>query len=634
MNRGFSGMFGGPLSGGRLGSGRVWAGGVGLAALLALWGGKAAPAAPPRPNDGKPHTFVLGTNDFLLDGKPFLMRSGEMHPERIPREYWRHRIRMAKAMGLNVIAVYIFWSAHESAEGRYDFQSGNRDTARFLQLAKEEGMWVMLRPGPYCCGEWDLGGIPSYLLKDPKAKLRCMDPSYTRAVARYFHALAGVVRPYLVKNGGPILLVQIENEYGSYPRRDHDYLVWLRDLWLKEGVPGPFYTADGAAEHYLKGVTVPGVAIGLDTGTKEEHWELARRMNPGVPVFTSEVYPGWLRHWGEGDWKPNDISGLLKFYLNTGKSFNLYMFHGGSNFGLTAGANSGGKGGYQPDLTSYDYASPVSEQGRPTPAYYRYRKLLASYLPAEEQPPAPPAVIPTCAIPPVPLERWSDLWALLPAPLRREQPTYFEALDQNQGMMVYRATLPPGGERELKLEHANDYAQVFVNGTFVGTLDRRLGQHTISLPATDRPVPLEILVEGMGHINYSQAMEFDRKGLFGQVTVAGQPLSGWELFPLPLDGDLIVSAPKSRPAPGRPGGIFRGVFSLDEPRDTFWDLTPYQKGYVWINGHNLGRYWNIGPQYRLYCPAGWLKRGRNEIVILDLHQTTPRPVAGRSAPRE
>lgn len=221
--------------------------------------------------DGKPHSFAFGgpeNSQFLLDGKPLQMITGEMHPKHIPERYWRHRIRMAKAMGLNTVAIYIFWNAHEKEEGKYDFTTGNLDTAKFLQIAREEGMWINLRPGPYCCGEWDFGGIPPYLLRYPDLKLRTLkDNHYTEAVEKYFQELAKIVRPNMAEKGGPILIVQIENEYGSYPRRDHDYMLWLRDLWIKNGVKGPFYTADGAGEGYLKGIVVPGVAVGLNTGS-------------------------------------------------------------------------------------------------------------------------------------------------------------------------------------------------------------------------------------------------------------------------------------------------------------------------------------------------------------------------------
>ena len=402
---------------------------------LALVAAGITAAKPPAP-DGKPHSFTFGGPDnsqFLLDGQPFQMIGGEMHPARIPPEYWRHRIRMAKAMGLNTIAIYVFWNHHEQQEGKYDFTTGSRNIGEFLRIAREEHIWVNLRPGPYCCGEWDLGGIPTYLLRYRDIKFRTIkDARYKKAVENYYLELAKIVRPNLAENGGPILIVQIENEYGSYPRRDHDYMVWLRDLWLKEGVKGPFYTADGPGEGYLRGVVIPGVAVGLDTGADEGHFALARRMNPGVPVMSSEVYPGWLRHWGEGNWGASDVSGLVKFYMDTKKSFNLYMFHGGTNFGFTAGANSGGKG-YEPDVTSYDYGSPLDEQGRPTPAFHALRRQLAAYLPAGQDLPKVPAEVPAMKVPEIKVARWTGLWEQLPAPWLPSSPRFLNRSDRTRG---------------------------------------------------------------------------------------------------------------------------------------------------------------------------------------------------------
>jgi len=569
-------------------------------------------------------------SEFLLDGQPFQMRSGEMHPDRIPPEYWRHRIQMAKAMGLNTIAIYVFWNAHEPAEGRYDFASPGRDVGAFLRIAREEGMWVLLRPGPYCCGEWDFGGIPTYLLRDPNLKLRALaDAHYTRAVENYLRELAKVARPHLVENGGSILMVQIENEYGSYPRRDHDYVVWLRDLWVTNGVNGPFYTSDGASEGFLKGVTLPGAAVGLDTGENEGHWAIARKMNPGVPVFSSEAYPGWLRHWGEGNWSPSDVSGLVTFYMEKKKSFNLYMLHGGSNFGFTAGANNGGKG-YEPDVTSYDYGSPIDEQGRATPAYLALRKQLASYLPAGQTLPEVPAPIPAIAIPEIKLERWSGLWEQLPAPKAVAAPAFFESIGQNQGIVLYRAKLAAGEKRKLAFTNLHDYGLVFVDGALIGALDRRLGQREIELPAGAKESVLEILVEAMGHINFTIAMDSDRKGIYGDVKLDGESLKDWQMFPFPLTDQWALTMAKTTPAADRPGGIFKGHFNLDAAADTFLDLSNWKKGVVWVNGHNLGRYWSIGPQQRLYCPGPWLKAGANEVVVLDLHVTEPQSLAGKT----
>lgn len=298
------------------------------------------------------HTFSLGSSDFILDGSPFQIISGEIDPARIPNVYWRHRIEMAKAMGCNTISSYIFWNYHETEEGVFDFTSENRNIAEFIKLVQEEGMWLILRPGPYVCAEWDLGGIPPYLLRYPDIKLRSLDPRFMSAVERYFSRLAGEIKQYQVTNGGPILMIQIENEYGSFGN-DHNYLIRLRDLWEADGIDIPTFTADGASKDMLEGGTIPGSAVGLDPGTSDDDFALAEKINPGVPVFSSEIYPGWLTHWGE-TWAKRDTAEILKevkYLMDNKKSFNLYVVAGGTSFGYYAGANSGGKG-YEPDVTT------------------------------------------------------------------------------------------------------------------------------------------------------------------------------------------------------------------------------------------------------------------------------------------
>jgi beta-galactosidase len=591
-----------------------------------------APAATPRRETTQAkavegHTFALGADDFLLDGHPFQIISGEMHPARIPVEYWCHRIRMAKAMGVNTVAMYVFWNYHETKEGVFDFTSGNRDIAQFVRIAQEEGLWVLLRPGPYVCAEWDFGGIPSYLLADPELRIRSLNPRYMRAVERYISALARIVRPLLVVNGGPILMVQIENEYGSYGN-DRAYLERLRELWTNNGIPGPFYTADGPTPYMLEAGHVDGAAIGLDSGSRDKDWALARSIAPGVPVFSSETYPGWLTHWGEPWARPavDDMLKEVRFLLDTEKSFNFYVIHGGTNFGFTAGANSGGKG-YEPDVTSYDYDAPIDEQGRATPKYAALRELFASYLPKGGALPAPPPDIPVTAIPAFEVRPFTSIWDHLPAPVLSLQPKPFEAYGQNQGLMLYRTTLVGRKSGRLTITDLHDYALVFVDGRYIGSLDRRTGENAIDLPATpnDSPV-LDILVEGMGHINFGpQAL--DRKGITDRVTLGNMTLMNWQVYPLPLTDDWL-RALKPSPAAARPGVFFRGTFTLDRPADTFLDTTNFRKGVVWVNGHNLGRYWDIGPQTRLYCPAPWLRAGENEVVVFDLHKTDAAPIEG------
>ena len=574
------------------------------------------------------HTFVLGKDDFLLDAKPLRIISGEMHPARIPPEYWRHRVRMAKAMGVNAIAVYIFWNFHETAEGRFDFNTPNHDIAAFVKIVQEEGLWVLLRPGPYVYAEWDFGGLPAYLLRVPDLKVRCLDTRYMAAAERYIRALSRVIAPLQVTEGGPILMLQIENEYGSYGN-DRNYLMRLQQVWRDAGIRVPFYTADGATTYMLEAGTLPGAAVGLDPGSTGEEFELARRMNPGVPVFSSETYPGWLTHWGEPWARPpvdeliKDVQGLL----DKGRSFNLYVVHGGTNFGFWAGANSGGKGNYLPDITSYDYDAPINEQGRATVKYRALRELLGRYRDGRGPMPEIPADIPAAAIPPITLRPFASLWQNLPHPTASVQPRPMEDYGQDFGMIAYQTTLIGHKSGSLAVTDVHDYATVFVDGRYIGKLDRREGVNTIDLPKTDNLKPvLTILVEGMGRINFGQAM-IDRKGITERVTLNGMTLMNWQVYSLPLKDEFVRRLPEGK-VDERPGIFFRGTFDLSEPADTFLDLSEYQKGLVWVNGHNLGRYWNLGPQKRLYCPAGWLRRGQNQILVLDLHQLRPAAVTG------
>lgn len=563
-----------------------------------------------------PHTFTLGTTDFLLDGKPFHVRSGEMHPARIPAEYWRHRIKMAKAMGLNTISAYIFWNYLEPEEGKFDFRTGNHNVAEFVKTCQEEGMWVILRPGPYCCAEWDLGGIPWWLLKHPDIKLRCMDPRYIAAAKTYIDRLAKEIKPLLVTNGGPVVMLQVENEYGSYGN-DRQYMEWVHDAWVKNGVNVPFYTSDGPTPYMLEAGSLPGCAVGLDSLGSKADADLARKMRPGVPVFSGETYPGWLTHWGE-KWAGNPTDNVVKevsFLLDNHYSFSLYMFHGGTNFEYWAGANSGGKG-YEPDVTSYDYDAPCDEQGGATPKYMALRELIGRHLSPGETLPPVPAPIPAIDVPPVKMSAYSSVWDNLPDPSRHPQPVPFESVGLRGGLMLYRTKLVGHKSGRLQITDLHDFATVFVDGKYVGSVDRRLGQTGIELPKAESDTPvLDILVEGMGRINFAQHL-IDRKGITDRVTLNGMTLMTWEQFPLPLDPDWVG---KLRPSQDkRPGQFFRGWFDLPATGDTYIDVSGYKKGFVWVNGHNLGRFWEIGPQTRLYCPAPWLKKGQNEVVVFDM----------------
>lgn len=600
------------------------------------------------------HTFGFAPDGsaFLLDGKPFQIRSGEMHPARIPVEYWRHRIRMAKAMGLNTISFYVFWNYHEQRPGVFDFRSERRDLVRFAQLCQEEGMWVLFRPGPYCCGEWDLGGIPSYLLRYPGVQLRVnanTDPHYMAAVRRYFDHLAPLVQPLMIENGGPVLMIQIENEFGSYAS-DDAYVAELRQIWLDHGIQGPFYTEDGLGQVEANHTNVPGGAIALSGGDPNSIAACRQRF-PDVPAFGGEVYPGWLTHWGDSTFagKNYDPQSAIKGFMDNNESFNLYMLHGGTSFGYFPGANAGNDGSnYQPDITSYDYSAPITEQGRVTDKYTRYRALLASYLP--DPLPDVPKPVPTLVrsgsrdLLPKP---FASVWENLPPALATSQtvdPQPMEMYGQDFGFVLYRTTLAGYSGGRLAVDEVHDYATVFLDGRYQGGFSRtaipaaesqKLGLSTGGDPlqldrSAGRPT-LDVFVEGMGRINYGHGL-VDRKGITDSVSLedAGAlsgTVIGWQVHLLPMDERYIQRLRHQIGDPARPGQFFRCEPHLSEVADTYVDMSNWTKGLVWVNGHNLGRYWEIGPQHRLYCPASWLRRGRNEIVIFDHHQTEAKPIS-------
>ena len=575
------------------------------------------------------HSFSLSKTEFLLDGKPFQIISGEMHPARIPAEYWRQRIQMAKAMGCNTIAAYVFWNYHESEPGVFDFQTENRNIAQFIRIVQEEGMWLMLRPGPYVCAEWNFGGLPSYLLGIPDIKVRCMDPRYTQAVERYVKTLALQVKELQVTKGGPIVMVQVENEYGSYAN-DRTYMKWLQDLWKKNGIEVPFYTADGATPFMLEAGSLPDAAIGLDPAANESNFAEATKANPNVPSFCSELYPGWLTHWGE-EWQRPDTAALMKdvrWLMDHKKSFNFYVIHGGTNFGYWAGANAFSPTQYQPDVTSYDYDSPINEMGQATPKYHALRKILAQYLPAKQKLPAIPAPLPVIQIPEISLTASASVWDNLPAAILSVQPKPMELFGQKAGFILYRTKLIGHKNGKLRITELHDYATIFVDGKYIGKLDRSKAENTIELPAstTDNP-QLDILVEGMGRINFAEYM-IDRKGITERVSLNGMTLMDWQVFTLPFDDSFVNNLKFTANEVTRSGAFFKGNFELAATGDTYLDLSKWDKGIVWVNGHNLGRYWKIGPQNRLYCPAPWLNRGKNEIVIFDMHVTVPKTVTG------
>ena len=533
------------------------------------------------------HSVEARNSEFMLDRKPFQIISGEMHPARIPVEYWQHRIQMAKAMGLNTISAGIFWNYHEIKEGEFDFTSENRNIIKFLETVQEEKIWLILKPGPETSAEWESGGIPPYLLRNRELKLKSIDAGYTAAAERYVSKLSEQIKPFLATNGGPILMLQIEDN------NDENYIKWLKDAWAKNDIDVPVLTGKEAL------ITVPVFITGQD-GNKSIHWG--------------------------GAWNKADTARLVnevKSLMDDNKSFNIYVVHGGTNFGYTAGACSGGNG-YQPDITSYDFEAPVNEQGVPSGSYIALRKLLESYLPKGKKLEGIPKQIPAFEIPALSMQPFTSLWDNLPQPVSSEFPMTFEDYGQDYGYILYKTELKGEKTGKLVVTDVHDFATVFLDGQYVGTLNRIEGINSIDLPASQAEVAvLEILVEAMGRI--APEGSADRKGITEKVTLNGTGLTSWKIYNLPMDWKFIYGLRSTGKNLKKPGIFFKGNFSLIDRSDTFFDISGYTKGVVWINGHNLGRFWNAGPQKRLYCPASWIKAGMNEIIIFDQVQTEARP---------
>ena len=579
------------------------------------------------------HTFAIGADDFLLDGRPFVIRSGEMHAARIPPEYWRHRLQMVKAMGCNTVCAYLFWNQHEPQPGEFDF-AGAADVAAYCRMAQEAGLWVILRPGPYSCAEWDFGGFPWWLLKTPDLKLRTRDSRFLAAARRYLLRVGQELAPLQITRGGPIIMVQVENEYGSYGD-DKEYIGKLRDMLREAGFEVPRFTCDGPSQLPRDSRDDLFCVVNFG-GNPEANFKALRAVRPTGPLMCGEYYPGWFDSWGRPHHTGDTVRVVdeLRYMLAHRQSFSIYMVHGGTTFGFMAGANAPP---YTPDITSYDYDAPIDEAGRATPKFYALRELFAKYLqPGEELPDVPPAHA-VIALPAIHFSTCAPLFEHLGAAHKDEKPQAMELYDQAHGCILYRTQLPAGGAATLTITDPHDYAQIYLAGRRIGVLDRRYHRNSVPLPRRETSQQLDVLVEALGRVNYGPLL-FDRKGITEKVELADgvktTELTGWEVFTLPLDEKYLsgLTFALTRTDVARPA-IYRATFELTEPGDTFLDLRNWEKGAVWVNGHNLGRYWNIGPQQTLYLPGCWLKRGTNEMLVLDLTGGVHQPVvAGLTAP--
>jgi beta-galactosidase len=521
-------------------------------------------------------------------------------------------LRMMHAMGLNTVSIYVFWNQHEPREGEYDF-SGDADVAQFVRLAQQEGLWVILRPGPYCCAEWEFGGFPWWLLKEHDLKVRGQDSRFLAAAEKYLKTLGEQLAPLQITRGGPIIMVQVENEYGSFGS-DHVYMGKIRDLERAAGFEVPLFTSDGGGQMMANG-SLPDVLPGLNGGGGANIMKEIGKYRPNGPWFVPELYPGWLDHWGEPHAQVGTagVVHATTWILTNNVSFCYYMVHGGTSFGFMSGANFGGR--FQPQPTSYDYDAPMDEMGRPTEKYFALRELLAKHLAPGEKLPAVPATTPVIEIPNIELTESASLWDNSGTPVKSERPLSLEDLDQGYGYVLYRTKVSGPVEATLKIKELRDYATVYLDGKRVAVLDRRHRQDSAPLAITTQSATLDILVENGGRINYGGQLLDNRKGITESVWLDDRELTGWEMFKFPFE-DVSKLRFKPVSAAAAPA-VHHGTFELNQIGDTFLDLRGWGKGIVFVNGHNLGRYWYIGPQQTLYLPGVWLKRGRNEIVVFE-----------------
>lgn len=662
-----------------------------LASALVVCCATAVAQPPSAPVTHRAHTFDVEGEHFTLDGNSFEVLSGELHYSRIPREYWHARLKMAKAMGLNTIATYVFWNVHEPEPGHYDF-TGQNDLAAFVKAAQEEGLYVILRSGPYSCAEWDLGGLPAWLLADPKSAqaIRTNSPLFLGPAQRWVNRLAKEVLPLQLGRGGPIIMTQIENEYGIYGS-DHAYMESLRSIYLKAGFNGRdslLYTADNWKNIPEGSIPELFAAVNFGIGNHQRGMDNLAAARPHQALFVSEYWPGWFDHWGH----PHETrpSGPqiedIDYILHRGTGINIYMFHGGTSFGFMAGSSYLNHK-FLPDVTSYDYDAPLNESGRPTPKYFAYRKELAKFSSCGNESclPTVPPPAPIIKIPEFPLASSTPLWDQLPKPIASALPQTMEHFGQDYGYILYRTELPEPMHGPLVIKNVHDFAAAYIDGKLIGTFDRRDAAPDGSLPpaqvSTTGAARLDILVANDGRINVEHGMTGEVKGITEAVILDGRPLGDWSIYPLPMStppahldsrpgskaappheprGSKSVEhcgfgygnvCPNENPLPGSSASqlkdprnpsaaplrtaaptFFRTTFTLAQTGDTFLEFGRLGKGVVWINGHNLGRFWSVGPQQTLYVPGVWLKHGANEIVVFDMLPTAHETVQGLDDP--
>lgn len=595
---------------------------IGVSLLLSIGAMTGFQSCAPKAESG---TFEAGKGSFLLNGEPFVVKAAELHYPRIPRAYWEHRIKQCKALGMNTICLYVFWNFHEEKPGEFDF-TGQKDLAEFCRLCQKNDMYVILRPGPYVCAEWEMGGLPWWLLKKKDIRLREDDPYFLERVAIFEKEVANQVAGLTIQKGGPIIMVQVENEYGSYGE-SKEYVAKIRDIVRGNFGNVTLFQCDWASNFQLNALDDLVWTMNFGTGANiDEQFAPLKKVRPDSPLMCSEFWSGWFDKWGANHETraADDMIAGIDEMLSKGISFSLYMTHGGTNWGHWAGANSPG---FAPDVTSYDYDAPISESGKITPKYEKLRETLAKYMDGKKQAKVPDD-IPTISVPAFEFTEVAPLFANLPEPKSDDTIRTMEEYDQGFGSILYRTTLPKiDRSATLTVTEAHDYAQIFIDGKYIGKLDRRNGEKQLDIPACAEGAQLDILVEAMGRINFGRAIK-DFKGITEKVELKNggrtTELKGWKVYNLEdryewYKGLKFEPLKSVKDAQGqRVPGCYRATFHVEKPGDTFLNFETWGKGLVYVNGYGIGRIWEIGPQQTLYVPGCWLKEGENEILVFDI----------------
>lgn len=557
--------------------------------------------------------------NFLLDGKEIRLLSGAMHYFRTVPEYWEDRLLKLKAAGLNTVETYVAWNIHEPEEGQFNFE-GIADIVQFVKTAEKVGLHVIVRPGPYICAEWEFGGFPYWLMTVPGIKLRCFNQPYLEKVDRYFDVLFEKLSPLLSSNGGPIIALQIENEYGSFGN-DKKYLEYMRDGLKRRAGDMFLFTSDGPTHSMFCGGMIDEVFETANFGSRGyDAFQILKEYQPNGPGMCMEFWHGWFDHWGEEHHtRPaKSVVESLEEILDQNGSVNFYMAHGGTNFAFYNGANHNEEV-YQPTITSYDYDALLTESGEVTEKLYQVRKLFEKY---EELPELSlPEPLPKKAYGKVEFTETAELLGSLEQiskPQFSAAPLTMEEYGQGYGFIVYETTINGAyGKQALTVQDVHDRGQVYLNGEYVGLVDRISGKSTLEVEITEKETKLQIIVENMGRINYGPFL-VDFKGITEGVRLGNQFLFDWTVYPLPLT-DLSQLSFSNQATKEEHPYFHRGTLHVEEVADTFIDVSEWRKGVAFVNGHNLGRYWEIGPQQTLYLPAPYLREGENEIILLELH---------------